>query len=290
MKYFLIILAIFSCSKKGAKTPTVANSAIVAKAELYKSLHKGWAHGGGCDSLGFTALSKLAGGAQDVTITDAESSSEPGRWYRNASQTCYDLDQSASDISKDMFAMLLPYLYSIGDIKNLEEIYAYGKSTGWVMGRGPMSRTVITPPMIYMLQIMIGNLDSKSLEMTTTAKAGYEKHLDAISWYSQTLYKKEMDLTDYEQLRKYTEEQPRNALFQALYHKYKDGNQSAAIAILMDESLFPSDRLPTAKDRCEEYLWQRDENTAAKDWQPCDKDIVFDGVDFLFAAFVAGQI
>lgn len=287
MKHLAIILALAACSKHEPKPPTVVNSAIVAKAELYKSLHKGWAHGGGCDSLGFTALCRLSGGCGEANILEAESSSEPGRWYRNASQTCFDEGKSASDISKDMFAMLLPYLYSTGDQTNLQEIYAYGKAKGWVMGRGPVSRTIITPPMIYMLQLMINKVEPIEPKK---AKAGYEKHLDTISFYSQTLYKNGMDLTDYEVLRQYVEESPRNALMQSLYHKYKDGNQAAAIAILIDESLFPSDRLPTAKDRCEEYLWQRDENTAAKDWQPCDKDIVFDGVDFLFAAFVAGQI
>ena len=287
MKYFILILLLTSCGKHESKPPTIVNSAIVAKANLYKSLHKSWAHGGGCDSLGFTALCKLSGGCTDANILEAESSSEPGRWYRNASQKCFDEGKSASDISKDMFAMLLPYLYSTGDQTNLQEIYAYGKAKGWVMGRGPVSRTIITPPMIYMLQLMINKVEPIEPKK---AKAGYEKHLDTISFYSQTLYKGAMDLTDYEVLRNYVEESPRNALMQALYHKYKDGNQAAAVAILMDEKLFPSDRLPTPKDRCEEYLWQRDETTAPNDWLPCDKEGSHDGVDFLLAAFVAGQI
>lgn len=289
MKYSILILFLTACSKHEPKPPTVVNSAIVAKSNLYKSLRKDWAHGGGCDSLGFTALCKIAGGCEGANIFDAESSSEPGRWYRNASQSCFDEGKSASDISKDMFAMLLPYLYATNDQANLNEIYTYGKSKGWVMGRGPMSRTVMTPPMIYMLQIMIGNLDPKRLDMSIEAtKAGYEKHLDVMSFYSQTLYKNGMDLTDYETLRKYTEESPRNALMQALYHKYKDGDQSTAIAILMDETLFPSDRLPTPQDRCEEYLWQRDD--MPKDWAGCDTIGVHDGVDFLIAAKIAGQI
>jgi len=297
MLVVLIILAMISCSKKEAQKPTVVNSAIVEKANLYKALHKGWAHKGGCDSLGFTALCKLSGGCADATITDAESSSESGRWYRNASQKCFDDGKSASDISKDMFAMLLPYFYSTGDQTNLQEIYNYGKAKGWVMGRGPGSRTIMTPPMIYMLQVMINKVEpisaTESLvkEMAAkemTAKAGYEKHLDVVSFYSQTLYKNGMDATDYETLRRYVEESPRNALMQALYHKHKDGDQSKAIEILMDESLFPSDRLPTAQDRCEEYLWQRDD--LPKDWQPCGELGTHDGVDFIFAAFVAGQL
>jgi hypothetical protein len=283
MKHLLILLTLAACSKKAPHTST-PNNAIVEKANLYKALHKGWAHGGGCDSLGFTSLCKIAGGCDEANILDAEG--EPGRWYRNDSHTCFDDGKSASDISKDMFAMLLPYLYSIGDKKNLEEIYAYGKDKGWVMGRGPISRTVMTPPMIFMLQRMLGKSE-KTVEMQVM-KAGYEKHLDVISFYSQTLYKNGMDLTDYETLRKYAEESPRNALTQALYHRHKDGNQDKAIAILMGESLFPNDRLPTPKDRCEQYLWQRDETV--KDWAPCDTVDVHDGVDFLIAAKIAGQI
>jgi len=92
---------------------------------------------------------------------------------------------------------------------------------------------------------------------------------------------------DYELLRIYQNESPNNALIKALYHKYKDGNQDETIAILLNTSLFPEDRLPNAKDRCEEYLWQRN---PGPDWQPCDSNKIHDGVDFLFAAFVAGQI
>jgi len=190
--------------------------------------------------------------------------------------------------------MLFPFLFMSGDQANLNEIYIYGKSKGWVMGRGPISRTIITPPIILSLQIMINRVEPIPLPReipeprVLLVKAGFEKHLDVVNWYSQTLVKGNMDLTDYEQLRKYTEEQPRNALMAALYHKYKTGDQSRTISILLDESLFPSDRLPTPRDRCEEYLWQR--NDDPKDWGPCDKDGSHDGVDFLLAAYVAGQI
>ena len=212
MKYFILILLLTACGKHKPKDPVIRNYQIAAKAELYKSLHKSWAHGGGCDSLGFTALCKLSGGCADVNIFDAESSSEPGRWYRNASQKCFDEGKSASDISKDMFAMLLPYLYATGDQTNLNEIYAYGKAKGWVMGRGPASRTIMTPPMIYMLQLMINRVEPIA---TTKIKEGYERHLDVMSFYSQSLYKNGMDLTDYESLRKYVEDQPRKSATKA---------------------------------------------------------------------------
>lgn len=281
----LIILALLSCTKREEQKPKEVNPQVVAKAELYKSLHKGWAHQEGCDSLGFTALCKLSGGCQGAIITDAEG--EPGRWYRNPSKRCYDDGQSKSDISKDMLMMLFPHLYAAGDKQNLQEIYDYGKANGNVMGRGPLSRTFMTPPMVWLLQRMLGMVPYMSDFKSNEKKAGYEKHLDAVALLTKAMIGGGLDPLQYEEIRRYSEDNQKNALFKALYNKYKDGDQSEAIAILLDESLFPSDRLPTAKDRCEEYLWQRDDGS---DWQPCDSNRIHDGVDFLIAAYVAGQI
>jgi len=285
MQKLLIILIIASCAKIGDKKPIVKEPKIAEKAALYMSLHKGWAHQGGCDSLGFTALCKLARGCSEADIYKAEG--EPGRWYRNESHQCYDLGQSKSDISKDMFIMLWPYLYGIGDKQNIREIYDYGKANGWVMGRGLYSRTFLTPGMVWTLQRMLGFEVSVNSEEPTIKKAGYEKHLDAIDLILKSMIGGGLNPLQYEEIRKYSEESPRNALMSALYHKYKDGNQQQAIDILLDESLFPSDRLPESRDRCEEYLWQRD---VGADWEPCDQGKTHDGVDFLIAAYVAGQI
>lgn len=285
--YIFTILLLVSCAKREAKKPSIVHPLVAQKAEVYKSLHTDWAHQGGCDSLGFTALCKLAGGCSDTVITDAEG--DPGRWYRNPGKRCFDDGQSKSDISKDMLMMLFPYLYAKKDKQNLREIYDYGKANGWVMGRGPISRTVMTPPMILTLQRMIGfNLSEMPNSSKEVAKAGYEKHLDAIDLLLKGMIGDGLNELQYEEIRKYAEANPRNALFQALYHKYKDGNQQAAIDILLDESLFPSNRLPTPADRCEEYLWQRDFDNV--DWKPCDKAGVHDGVDYLIAAWAAGQL
>jgi hypothetical protein len=227
-------------------------------------------------------LAKIAGGAQDADIYQAEG--EPGRWYRSPEHDCFDLGQSKSDISKDMLMMLFPYLYATGDKQNLREIYEYGKANGNVMGRGPISRTFMTPPMVFLLQRMIGFNVSEAKQVT---KAGFEKHLDAISLLSKAMVDNGIDPIQYDEIRKYAEENPKNALFVALYRKYRDGNQAQVIEILLDESLFPSDRLPTSADRCEEYLWQRDYGS---DWKPCNSGKQHDGTDFLFAAYVAGQI
>jgi hypothetical protein len=284
LKLLFIILAISSCQKREPKKPQQVNEAVAAKAELYKRLHTGWAHQGGCDSLGFTSLCKMSGGCSEADIYKAEG--EPGRWYRNESHDCYP-NNSKSDISKDMFIMLWPYLYLKGDKPALQRIWDYGEANGWVMGRGYISRTFLTPPLVLVLQEMLYRSASMSDQPSQNKKAGFEKHLDVMAIYTRGIMRGLIFDTDYELLRQYSEQSPNNALVKALYHKYKDGNQDETIAVLLNTKLFPEDRLPTAKDRCEEYLWQRDPGS---DWQPCDSNKIHDGVDFLFAAFVAGQI
>jgi hypothetical protein len=280
----LITIVLFSCQKRQEHKPSIVQPIIAQKAELYKSLHKGWAHDK-CDSLGFTSLCKLAGGCSEADIMQAEG--ERGRWYRSPEKDCYDLGQSKSDISKDMLTMLFPLLYRTGDKQNLQEIYDYGKANGWVMGRGPYSRTLMTPSMVAFLQELLGQFGVGLMADNDKLKMGYEKHLDVIHILTASFKRGGIFSADYETLRKYAEENPRNALFQAVYRRFKDGNQQPAIDILLDERLFPIDRLPTTEDRCEEYLWQRD---SGDDWLPCDKGKVHDGVDFLFAAWVAGQL
>jgi hypothetical protein len=287
LKLLFIILALTSCQKREPKKPQQVNEAILAKAELYKRLHTGWAHQGGCDSLGFTSLCKISGGCSEADIYKAEG--DPGRWYRNETHDCYDLGQSKSDISKDMFIMLWPYFYLKKDKPALQRIWDYGQANGWVMGRGYYSRTYLTPPLVLVLQEMLirSFADYPEPGPIETTKAGFEKHLDAIAIFTRGLLRGGISDSDYELLRIYSEDNPRNALFLALKNRYKTGDQSETIKILLDESLFPSSRLPNSSDRCEEYLWQRDDGS---DWSPCNSAKIHDGVDFLFAAYIAGQI
>jgi hypothetical protein len=84
--------------------------------------------------------------------------------------------------------------------------------------------------------------------------------------------------------------QPRNALYQAILHKFTDGDQTLALATLMDKTLFPEEHLPTSAERSSSYLWERDQETA--DWQPgTGAEETFTGTDFLFAfAVLDGEI
>ncbi|NDD85792.1 hypothetical protein EBZ38_16145, partial [bacterium] len=193
LKLLFIILTISSCQKREPKNPQQVNEAVVAKAELYKRLHTGWAHQAGCDSL-------------------YKAEGESGRWYRNESHQCYDLGQSKSDISKDMFIMLWPYLYLKGDKIALRSIWEYGQANGWVMGRGPLSRTYIVPPLVLVLQEMILRLSVLPETVPVhEKKAGYEKHLDVLAIFTRGIMRGGISDADYELLRIYQNESPNNA-------------------------------------------------------------------------------
>lgn len=284
-----VVFMISGCGKVDEKVPTnPLNPELVEKLALYKSLQPsrldpyGWAHEK-CDSALFTSLCLAAGGCPDANIYDAESSEEPGRWYRHKLKDCFDSGQSASDISKDMFAGLAFVLDSAAKARVVD----YGKAHDWIMGRGPVSRTYLTPPLRWLYTGWpVSTLPDNWLP--SPINVGYRAHLDILSILLRARERgnatSELEL---KYLKIQTERVPWNALFQAAYHKFSDGDQSAAVSILLDEKWFPKESLPTAENNyCTGYLWQRDQQ---KDLEPCSGGKEnHDVVDFIFAAWVAG--
>ena len=90
---------------------------------------------------------------------------------------------------------------------------------------------------------------------------------------------RDLEILDYHRNR-----QPANALFHYAFHKYSDGVQDVAVALLLDESYSPAERLPTNQDRDESWIWQRD---YGDDWKPAVASKgtqEHHGGDFLFLA------
>lgn len=295
---FLMVLFLnFSCGKKrelaSFVSPKAIDLQIKTKAELYKSLHRGWANKK-CDSLGFTALCKLSGGCEEANLFDAEGSA--GRWYRSPERDCFDLGESKSDISKDMFVMMTPYLLISGDVAAFKRIVSYAERNAFVMGRGVPSRTVMAPDMYAFFKEITLNSKSQIFFMNDLDfdDVTFRDHLDVIWAIAKAIRNGGISRADLDNVSRLRSINPRNALFQAVYHGYTDGDQSETLVILKDDTLFPASRLPSTLDRCEEYLWQRDQDGSSRDWLPCPRDDgsfeVHDGVDFLLASWIAGQI
>lgn len=119
-------------------------------------------------------------------------------------------------------------------------------------------------------------------------RTGFERHLDTLTTMRNGLVEGAINDNSLKALQESADSQPRNALYQAVFHLFGSGNQEAAFAALMDESLFPHAALPTAANYCTEYLFQRDEDQ--KDWVPCDDAPAGArgrGIEWIFAATIA---
>lgn len=270
-----------------------------------------------CDSLLFTSLYAAAGG--NVNVFQAEKL--PGEWHRHPGFECYPGD-SKSSISKDMFTGLLQLIWAKRDHAAIERLVDYGNAHDWLMGEAindteRYSRTKVLGPFkatFYELRFRLGGADSdvrKIPHVWDPNLKGFERHLEILDQLLRGMMIGGINDLQLAYLKKVANDEPHNALYQAIYHKFKDGDQSRAAALLLNTKLFPEDSLPTNDNYCTEYLYQRDEfatifhaipcettegmkacvkTTSEKnpDWLPCpNKRETHNGVDFLFAAAVA---
>ena len=312
MRILMLLLLTFAVScgshKKKDEDPVDEGmkTALLARHDLYLSLQPtaldshGYAHAK-CDSVGFTSLCKAAGGCKDADIFASETE---GRWYRSPEKDCFDLGESKSDFSKDMALMLFVYFYELSKTdgakaaEGITRFRTYVKANNYVMGRPTdtaegLSRVVMSPTLIALMEKLYSKLTllpeepapTEVVDIIPVITDGFQAHLDILSiWLGGELNGKISDSDQYI-LTEQAKRQPFNALFLAVQHLYKDGDQTAALQLLSDEVLFPADRLPGSQDRCEEYIYQRDRGD---DWDPCEEGKTHDGVDFIFAGHVAG--
>lgn len=258
---------------------------------------KGWIHEDVCDGLLFNSLYSVSGGTPDIELARGSA----GVWYRSWAHDCFPT-RSASAISRDMFAGLFLWIWKNKRLDLIEEIIAYGEAHTtelgeWRMGDGDVFRTGIRPDgqaLAYEIRYKLGGLDNelRHLPNARFALSGYQEHLQILSillWAS--VRGNRINDTDLQSLRSSVDRNPRNALTLAVLHRFTDGDQSLATAILMDETLFPSTRLPNNQDREPFYLWERDPETWF--WKPgfFADNVEYSGVDFLFVkAIILGEI
>lgn len=255
-----------------------------------------------CDSLLFTSLRGI--GCNDIDIGNFEGA--PGQWFRNPEHDCLARRESDSDISKDMLLGLATYLWWARDEKRTDDVIEYGLTHHWVMGKADgfckrFTKCLMAPELIHNFYNMrsrmkSGKLYSKQLDyvadvvfgfITRAPQKGYLAHLEVLHILLNGSIYGYVTHSEYLELRALAAKQPHNALFQAAWHLYSDGDQSTATALLMDETKFPADAIPTNKNYCAHYLYERDEDQ--KDWVPCDRVEPHSGTDLIFAASVIDQ-
>jgi len=287
----LILLASCGAPNKGVSTSSPLDE-VKAKRDLYIELAKeevdeyGWLSPR-CDGLLFNSLAAFSGFPVDPLLSEIS----PGEWERHPSK-CFR-NGSKSSISRDMFRGLLLWLYSEKKLDKIREIKDYcdnhqvAGGLGCAMGEAVdeesyWGRVVMTPGMRWQI-----NRALKISSPVSSAKGDFEAHLDALRIFLDYKIDGGLSNADVKTLENYADNSPRNALYRILANKFTSSDQSQAISILLDEKLFPSNRLPTDSDHYTHYLWQRDDN---EDWLPCGSSdkrpcegVTHSGIDFIFA-------
>ena len=158
-------------------------------------------------------------------------------------------------------------------------------------------------------------------------RTGFGRHLGVIGTFRNGLVEGALNDLSVSYLKDARDDVPNNALYQAVYNTFVEGDQSKAYELLLNSAFFPDNKLPTSANYCTDYLYQRDEvrdekftadsdgciqyrdpndlanfieecdlesgkeykrRTYNDDWLPCgDEFHKGRGVDWLFAAKVA---
>ncbi len=307
----ICLAASLACGKKDNEPkPSVLTSGyteLKAKADLYCELsypsyqELGYVHSK-CDGSGFTSLHAVACNAVtpiDLTVfSDAR-----GKLYRDPKHECFETGESASESSKDMALMRMIAAYVQNDKAWVDSFLSFASKHNYVTCDAKdeatkISRCVLTPELISLLKAVNKKLDGETPAQPTLERSGildgiiplnkgYQSHLEVLKiWLSGHVYG---GLTDYQLkiLELQADREPENALFQAAYATYNDGNMSSVIDQLKGMTgYFPDDRLPTSSEYCTGYLFQRDKSD--KDWGPCDEGMVHSGTDFAFTTALIG--
>lgn len=287
----LLMLVLAGCAKdKGPHEDKSPSQQLIDKYRFYLSQVVGDAYGfvgDHCDSLLFTSLAAYAG--VNVDVYKAEKS--PGEWQRHPAFDCFPDGGSDSTISKDMFVGLEVYLAGKKDADAARRILDYGSRHNYFMGTAKdnatlLSKTLLSVGLISDFKRLAGmGLVEQHSDDSIGVKNGYLGHLDILRVYSSGLLYGGISNSDLVLAKAYCDHSPRNALYCAVSHRFDDGVYDKALSVLLDETLFPSDRLPGSDARCEPYLWQREDEP--KDWGPCpDEGKTHQGIDFLIAARV----
>lgn len=300
MNYLLCLFTLLAgcgAEREGAHVEPTSKDKLKAKMSLYCELSKPHYEThkyvvSECDGLLFTALHGLA--CDYVTVDQFESDVEPGQWFRNPKHDCFQTGNSDSDISKDMLTGLAAFLQKKGDLNAVERTITYGEKNNWFMGdaKDPFTRTTKTLLLPAGQKMFRDIRDRLQLRLTTDIaeddgiigiNTGFEAHLDVLGIMVRAATHGSVYTYHAEILKAQAERQPRNAFFQAASSRFEGVERD--LSILLDESYFPSDHLPTNANYCADYLWQRDDKPS--DWSPCQGDQVKSGTDYIVAAYLA---
>ena len=234
MKHLLIIAIILtSCGRHDEQEPeTIPEwSDVTLKVQSYeKQIPKAQDEFGfvgvRCDSTTFSALLSAFNSNIEIDLHLAER--EPGFWKRHAEECKPD-----NETSVDVYLMVLHWLLSRTDtdsaMVDLREIIARGESNFWIMGQGQFANISVLVPLIYKLESKLeSKIHGDKMRFTDEIPMlkGHKPNINAMYILLDGRidgYLNSMELAAMELL---TIGSPRNIMFQAIYHRFKDGDFS----------------------------------------------------------------
>jgi len=283
----------------------VLKSQIQTKFDVYLELAKDLSDADGwiemehesCDGLLFNSLFSAVGGSPDLYL--AEDTNKPGKFFRNPNKNCYSnhkagLSPSAgAECSRDGYHGLFLDILVSKDLDAIERIIKFGeKSLFFKMCEGEPGKVNWTPELVYLGYQLREHLGGDKPPIPRVKQAlgdctNFRCHLQALFAFIQASIVGGMEQRQLDQIKKSADASPRNAVINSIFANFS-GNEAYArrvADVLLDESLFPADSLPTSANKKGYYIFQREESSAR--WRPKPEDgRQHYGIDFLFAAAI----
>lgn len=289
MKNYVIFLLIFSCGKHKTQNAPMTFPEIRTQAALYCELSKPQYDADKyitdeCDGAGFTSLYSLACPQNSVDLTVFQDNT--GKMFRNPAHDCFP-EKSRSEFSKDhvlMRAIAAAYTKDKTWAKSFLDFA--NKDNGFFCAASDqitrVSRCFLSP-FLYRSLSKLSGIDIPEVE--TLARDDFEGHLEVLGLILKWKLGTGLTSANIDTLGQYADREPLNALYQAAAYRFGRSSLERVNAAFINDH-WPKDKLPSSENHCSSYLFQRD-MISAKDWEPCpDKNEIYSGTDYSFAAFI----
>lgn len=240
-----------------------------------------------CDSLLYTGLFSVAANGIDISAARDDA----GYWHRrNLEFSCYP-NRSKSTISRDMMLGLYWYLWEHKDASLAESVLRHAKNNNYVIGLGDPARLLMMPGGEATLAEICHKLGGKNRWLTRHQKQSwskglkdYEIHLLVQHALLRGNVVGHINNSAFKALRHYANKNSHNPLYTYAHSVFSDGDMNHTVELLLQENLWPSDRLPTSHDRRSDWVISRD---AGHDWEPHEdtwRNEEYSGADFITVA------